>query len=114
MSGKQVTTNEVSADEQALEQQRDPSEVDGIEVVDESVEFRPTVEQEKQAKVDANHPDGITQEGPDHLYGQTLAQEERIRAREAELEHISAQAELGTQEGRAKRTREVVIEQRRE
>jgi len=31
------------------------------------------------------------------IYGATLEQEERIRAREAELERISAQAELGTQ-----------------
>jgi hypothetical protein len=38
------------------------------------------------------------------------AQEEKIRAREAELEHISTQAELGTRDGRAKRTREVVTE----
>lgn len=42
----------------------------------------------------------------------SLAQEEKIRAREAELDHISAQAELGTQDGRAKRTRKVVTEQR--
>ncbi|ESS10361.1 MAG: hypothetical protein A07HR60_02376, partial [uncultured archaeon A07HR60] len=34
----------------------------------------------------------------------TLEQEERIRARDAELERISAQAELGTQEGREQRT----------
>ena len=72
--------------------------------------MRPTVEMEVQAKVDANHPDGIVQDYS-HL---PLAQEERIRAREVELEHISAQAELGMQEGRAERTREVVVEQRRE
>jgi len=32
---------------------------------------------------------------------------ERIRAREAELERISAKAEMGTQEGREKRTRDI-------
>jgi len=37
----------------------------------------------------------------------TLEQEECIRAREAELERISAQAELSQQEGRAKRTRNI-------
>jgi len=47
------------------------------------------------------------EEGPDHLFGKTLEQEERIEAREAELEHISAQAELGTQDGREKRTRDI-------
>jgi hypothetical protein len=60
--------------------------------------------------VDSNHPDGIVQDFS-HL---PLAQEEKIRAREAELEHISAQAILGTQDGRANRTRRVVAEARRE
>ena len=107
MSSKQVTTNEVSADAQAFNHQR-ATEAD--DVFDEAPELRPTVEQEIQAKVDANHPDGIVQDYS-HL---PLAQEERIRAREAELEHISAQAELGTQDSRAERTREVVVEERRE
>jgi hypothetical protein len=44
------------------------------------------------------------------MFGKTLEQEERIEAREAELERISAQAELGTQDGREQRTREVVSE----
>jgi hypothetical protein len=65
---------------------------------------------EVQAKVDSNHPDARVEEGPDHLFGKTLEQEERIEAREAELEHISAQAELGTQDGREKRTRDIAAE----
>ncbi len=109
MSTRRVIQNEVSVDEQAFEQHTELDE-DGIEVVDETPTLRPTVEMEVQAKVDANHPDGIVQDYS-HL---PLAQEERIRAREAELEHISAQAELGMQEGRAERTWEVVVEQRRE
>jgi len=36
---------------------------------------------EIQAKVDANHPDGIVDTSEDRIYGVTLAQEERIRAR---------------------------------
>jgi Skp family chaperone for outer membrane proteins len=60
--------------------------------------------------VDSNYPDGIVQDFS-HL---PLAQEEKIRDREAELEHISTQAALGTQSGRAKRTREVVREARRQ
>jgi Skp family chaperone for outer membrane proteins len=96
-------------DEQAFERTEDAGvDEDGFEVVDDKPEFQATVQQEKQAKVDSNHPDGIVQDFS-HL---PLAQEEKIRAREAELDHISAQAELGTQEGRAKRTREVVTEQR--
>ncbi|MBP1955679.1 hypothetical protein J2752_002608 [Halarchaeum rubridurum] len=95
-------------DEQAFERTEDAGvDEDGFEVVDDKPEFQATVQQEKQAKVDSNHPDGIVQD-VSHL---PLAQEEKIRAREAELEHISAQAELGTQEGRAKRTRAVVSEQ---
>jgi Skp family chaperone for outer membrane proteins len=97
-------------DEQAFERTEDAGvDEDGFEVVDDQPEFRATVQQEKQAKVDSNHPDGIVQDFS-HL---PLAQEEEIRAREAELDHISAQAELGTQEGRPQRTRRVVQETRR-
>ena len=112
MSSKNVSSEVVSVDEQAFEK-HDEAEVDedGFEVVDETPEFRATVDMEVQAKVDSNHPDARVEEGPDHLFGKTLEQEERIEAREAELEHISAQAELSQQEGRAKRTREVVVEQ---
>ena len=35
---------------------------------------------EVQAKVDSNHPDARVEEGPDHLFGKTLEQEERIEA----------------------------------
>ena len=112
MSGKNVSSEVVSVDEQAFEKHDDVEvDEDGFEVVDETPEFRATVDMEVQAKVDSNHPDARIEEGPDHLYGKTLEQEERIEAREAELEHISAQAELSQQEGRAKRTREVVVEQ---
>jgi hypothetical protein len=63
-----------------------------------------------QAKVDANHPDGIADTSDERIHGVPLEQKERIRTREAELERISSQAELGTQEGREERTREVVSE----
>ncbi|AHG01525.1 DNA-binding protein (plasmid) [Halostagnicola larsenii XH-48] len=43
-----------------------------------------------------------------HFCSELLEHEERIQAREAELELISAQAELGGQDDRARRTREVV------
>ncbi|WP_332900353.1 DNA-binding protein [Haladaptatus sp. CMSO5] len=108
MSSKNVFGNEVSVDELAFEQ-ADKSAVDedGFEVVDETPEFQATVQMEVQAKVDANHPDGMVDTSDERIYGATLEQEERIRAREAELERISAQAELGTQEGREKRTRDI-------
>lgn len=110
MSSKNVTSDVVSVDEQAFEKHDEAAvDEDGFEVVDETPEFQATVDMEVQAKVDSNHPDARVKEGPDHMFGKTLEQEERIEAREAELEHISAQAELGTQEGREKRTRNIAV-----
>jgi hypothetical protein len=108
MSSKNVTSDVVSVDEQGFEK-HDEVEVDedGFKIVDETPEFQATVQMEVQAKVDSNHPDARVEEGPDHLFGKTLEQEERIQAREADLERISAQAELGTQDGREKRTRDI-------
>jgi hypothetical protein len=108
MSSKNVFGNEVSVDEQAFEKADEATvDEDGFEVVDETPEFQATVQMEVQAKVDANHPDGMVDTSEERIYGATLEQEERIRAREAELERISAQAEMGTQEGREKRTRDI-------
>ena len=117
MSSNNATSNVVSVDEQAFEK-ADEAAVDeeGFEVVDETPEFQATVQMEVQAKVDANHPDGMVDTSDERIHGVTLEQEERIRAREAELERISAQAELGIQDGREQRTREVAAkrsEQRR-
>jgi len=108
MSSKNATSEVVSVDEQAFEN-TDEAAVDeaGFEVVEETLEFQATVQMEVQAKVDANHPDGMVDTSDERIYGATLEQEERIRAREAELERISAQAELGTQDGREKRTRDI-------
>ncbi|MGB9985603.1 DNA-binding protein [Salarchaeum japonicum] len=112
MSSNSSSSKVVTVDEQAFEKAGGQAvDEDGFPVVDETPEFEAAVEQETQAKVDANHPDGIADTSEDRIHGVTLEQEERIRAREAELERISAQAELGTQEGREQRTREVVSEQ---
>src|SRR6056297_2719243 len=108
MSSKNVTSQVVSVDEQAFEKADEVAvDEEGFEVVDETREFQATVQMEVQAKVDANHPDGMVDTSEERIYGATLEQEERIRAREAELERISSQAELGTQEGREKRTRDI-------
>jgi len=112
MSSNNASGKVVSVDEQAFEKAGGQAvDEDGFPVVDETPEFEAAVKQETQAKVDANHPDGIADTSKDRIHGVTLEQEERIRAREAELERISAQAELGTQDGREQRTREVVSEQ---
>ena len=106
MSSDNASGKVVTVDEQAFEQADDAAvDADGFEVVDETPQFEATVEQETQAKVDANHPEGIADTSDERIHGVTRAQEERIRAREAELERISAKAELSTQDGRAKRTR---------
>ncbi len=112
MSSNNASSKVVSVDEQAFENAGEQAvDEDGFPVVDETPEFEATVEQETQAKVDANHPDGIADTSEDRIHGATLEQEERIQAREDELEHISAQGELGIQDGRERRTREVAIEQ---
>ncbi|GAB7010716.1 SOSS complex subunit B family protein [Halorubrum trueperi] len=109
MSSNNASGTVVTVDEQAFEHADEQAvDADGFEVVDETPEFEATVEQETQAKVDANHPDGIADTSDDRIHGVTLEQEERIRARESELERISAQAELGTQAGREQRTRATV------
>ena len=112
MSSKKSVSKVVSVDEQAYEQEAGRAEHG--DVVNETPEFRATVEMEIQAKVDANHPDGIVDTNEDRIYGVTLAQEEHIRAREKELERISVQAAFGQQEGRAERTRAVVQQERRD
>ena len=111
MSSNNSSRKVVTVDEQAFKRMDEQAvDEDGFPVVDETPEFEATVEEETQAKVDANHPDGIVDTSEDRIHGVTLEQEERIRGREAELERISAQAELGTQDGREQRTREIVSE----
>ncbi|MFD1600401.1 OB-fold nucleic acid binding domain-containing protein [Halobellus rarus] len=111
MSSNNASGKVVTVDEQAFEKAGGQAvDEDGFPVVDETPEFEAAVEQETQAKVDANHPDGIADTSEDRIHGVTLEQEERIRAREAELERIRAQAELGTQDGREQRTRAVAAQ----
>ncbi len=60
MSSNNATSNVVSIDEQAFEKADEAAvNEEGFEVVDETPEFQATVQMEVQAKVDANHPDGI-------------------------------------------------------
>ena len=84
------------------------------DLVDDTPEFRPSVEQKINTKVETDHPETIVGREDNEFSHLPLAQEERIRGREAELERINAKATFGTQDGREERTREVVIEQRRE
>ncbi|WP_353634729.1 DNA-binding protein [Halobacterium sp. NMX12-1] len=112
MSSNNASRKVVTVAEQAFEHPEEQTNAeDGVEVVDDTPTFEATVEQETQAKVDANHPDGIADTSAERIHGVTLEQEERILGREAELEHISARADLGRQDGREERTRDVVTEQ---
>jgi len=115
MSSNNSSSKVVTVDEQAFEQASEETVEEGrFPVVDETPELEAAVEQETQAKVDANHPEGIADTSGDRIHGATLAQEERIRAREEELERISDQAEFGQQDGRAWRTRQKVEAMRRD
>ncbi|RBI63877.1 DNA-binding protein [halophilic archaeon] len=59
----------------------------------DGAELRPTVELERQATIDCNHPDAVERETRDGRFdGQTLASEERILAEEAELERYAERA----------------------
>ena len=105
MSSKSAIGHEVSggiADEQA------EIDEDGFEVVDEAAERmrnqRPTVEMEIQATVDTNHPDG-------RGAGLTLEAEERLAAREWEIERTSTRFDRRQTSDREARTRTVVREQ---
>ena len=70
MSSKNVFGNEVSVDEQAFETADEAAvDEDGFEVVDETPEFQATVQMEVQAKVDANHPDGMVDTSDERIYG---------------------------------------------
>ena len=103
--------SEEQADKHPIEADKDEFVED---VVDETPEFEPSVEQEINTTVETNHPETVVGREDNEFSHLPLAQEERIRGREEELERISAKATFGTQDGREERTREVVIEQRRE
>jgi hypothetical protein len=70
-------------------------------LVEETPELRPTVELEIQAKVDLNHPDGRKR-------GLTLAAEERLLAREWEIERTRERMDRSQTSDREARTRQAV------
>ncbi|TYL37268.1 DNA-binding protein [Natronococcus pandeyae] len=122
MSSTNFRENKAS-DESSVNQEAAAEKTDGDvevedpfteDIVDEALEFSPSVEQETHTKVETNHPETVVGREENEFGHLPLAQEERIRAREEELELISAKATVGRQDGREKRTREVVVEQRRE
>ncbi|WP_436932695.1 DNA-binding protein [Halosimplex halobium] len=77
-----------------------------VEAADEQPELRRSVEQEKQGKVDTNHPEARPE-------GMTLEGEEKFRAREAEIRRTRQRLDRRQSSDREARTREVVRSQTR-
>ena len=97
MSSKNVFSNEVSVDEQTNEQFAD-------DVVSETPEMRPSVEQDIQSKVDYSDERIVE----DRLFGQTLEAEERMKAREWEIERTRVRYDRRQNSDREVRTRTTV------
>lgn len=104
MASKHTIGNEVSDDAQTNEE-----DAGGNVVIEEPPELRPSVEQEIQARVDTNHPDATPG-------GLTLAAEERLAAREWELERTRVRFDRrasSDREARSRRVAERVSSERR-
>ena len=101
MSSTNSSRKVVTVDEQAFEHAGEQAvDAEGFPVVDETPAFEATVEQETQAKVDANHPDA-------GLHGLTLQAEEKAMAREAEKARTRARWDRRQTSDREARTRQV-------
>jgi len=90
-----------ASDESSVNQEAAAEKTDGDvavedpfaeDVVDETPEFAASVDQEINTKVETNHPETVVGREGNEFGHLPLAQEERIRAREEELELISAKA----------------------
>lgn len=93
MSRNNVSTKEVSVDEQGLEQ---------ADTEPDAEPLRPNVDLQTQAKVDANHPDA-------GLSGLSLAAEEKALAREAEKARTRERWDRRQSSDREARTRQVAV-----
>ncbi len=96
MSSKRTIGNEVSVAVQANE--RIPAR---FEVVEETPELRPSVEQERQGTVDTKHYEAVGR-------GLTLEAEERLAAREAEIGRTRSRWDHRQDSDREARTRDSV------
>lgn len=98
MSSKRTLGNEASVDEQEASRRRgEPGVLAAHEVADEP-ELEATVELEIQAKVDTNHPDARRET-------LTLAAEEKLAAREAEIARTRRRFDRRADSDREARTR---------
>lgn len=104
MSDKDAIAEEVWVDEQ-IENSRERREA--ATGRDDTPELRASVEQDTQAKVDHADDEWVD----DRLFGQTLADEEKLKAREEEIERTRRRIDDRQESGREARTRAVVREQ---
>jgi len=106
MSDKDAIAEEVWVDEQ-IENSRERREA--ATERDDTPELRASVEQDTQAKVDHADDEWVD----DRLFGQTLADEEKLKAREREIERTRHRIDDRQESDREARTRQVVREQTR-
>ena len=106
MSDKDAIAEEVWVDEQ-IENSRERREA--ATERDDTPELRASVEQDTQAKVDHADDEWVD----DRLFGQTLADEEKLKAREEEIERTRRRIDDRQESDREARTRQVVREQTR-
>ncbi len=104
MSDKDAIAEEVWVDEQ-IERTRERREA--ATERDETPELRPSVEQDTQAKVDHADDEWVD----DRLFGQTLADEEQLKAREEEIKRTRRRIDDRQDSDREARTRQAVAEQ---
>jgi len=95
----QMSSNNVIGQEASLEEQAVDQADEAFAVVEETPELLPSVKQEIQGKVDTNHPDAT----PDGL---TLEAEERLEAREWEIERTRRRFDSRQDSGREARARQ--------
>jgi hypothetical protein len=105
MSDRNAIAEEAWVDEQTRNQRE---RREAAETRDDTPELRPSVEQETQAKVD--HADDEWVDG-ERLFGQTLADEEQLKAREQEIARTRRRIDDRQASDREARTRRAVHEQ---
>ncbi|WP_435067610.1 DNA-binding protein [Haloplanus sp. C73] len=108
MSDRNAIAEEVWVDEQ-IERTRERREADATQ--DDTPELRASVAQDSQGKVD--HADDEWVDDGDRLFGQTLAEEEQLQAREWEIKRTRRRLDDRQTSDREARTRQVVREQAR-
>ncbi|MEF8822141.1 MAG: DNA-binding protein [Halovenus sp.] len=106
MSDKDAIAEEVWVDEQ-IERTRAQREAAAKGDEPDTPELRASVEQETQGTVDHADDEWVD----DRLFGQTLADEEKLQAREQEIERTRRRIDDRQESDREARTRQVVSEQ---